>query len=448
MYWLSRHAPNDLFLLYCFADTGASAEQLRTIIAARGARIRDLRLRLHPVVGNLEYPRWETAEFDPRQLFGHGEVNLSWSTVLGRLGELLGTGLDATRCPWRVHLFRGVRGAPAMDGPAVVVVVQLSHALADGTRSAAIVRALFQETPANPPGPVDNSVEKPSACGQLRLGPVDNSALAGIVRLPNQLRRTVIRGVAAGRARTELAARTAAGEIPTPTEPFPPTALNPVRPVAADAHRAGVRVYDAAALRLPGYTVTVVALVVVSRALERFSPEARRLGAQVPMALPGAGGTGNHYRGLSVDLRIGEPDLRARAAAIAEALRTRRLRATHPLQDAQDAVDAVVPAVFAARDIARADLSVVPATLDGNTVVSSVHRGPADLSLAGGPVRWTGGFPALGTVMHLTHGVHGLGDTVTVSVHADAAVLDDPERYLALVDSGVDEVGAALRGGA
>ncbi|WP_043646715.1 wax ester/triacylglycerol synthase domain-containing protein [Nocardia thailandica] len=449
MYWLSRRAPNDLFLVYCFADSGASAEDLRTILVDRSARIDDLRLRLRTVAGNLEYPRWEFVEFGSRQLFGHEEVNLPWPSVSARLGELLGTGLDATRCPWRAHVFRGVDGAPATDGPSVVVVLQLSHALADGTRAAAIARALFapgMDFPKPVDNPVDHSPEKPTACGQLGSAVVDNSAIAGIARFPNQLRRTVIRGTAAGRARRELAGRTAAGEIPAPTVPFAPTALNPPHPVDACAHRAGVRVYDAAELRVPGYTVTVSALTAISRALERFSP-ADRLGAQVPMALPGAGAAGNHYRGLSIDLRVDEPDLRVRAAALAESLRTRRARATHPLQDAQDAVDAVVPAVFAARDIARADLSSVPGALDGNTVVSSVHRGPADLALAGGDVRWTGGFPALGTVMHLTHGVHGLGDTVTLSVHADAAVLPDPERYLALLDSAVAEVGAALRDG-
>ena len=36
----------------------------------------------------------------------------------------------------------------------------------------------------------------------------------------------------------------------------------------------------------------------------------------------------------------------------------------------------------------------------------------------------TAGYPALSPMMGLTHGVHGIGDTVAVSVHTTDAVLD------------------------
>ncbi|MGY2063003.1 WS/DGAT domain-containing protein, partial [Nocardia gipuzkoensis] len=124
----------------------------------------------------------------------------------------------------------------------------------------------------------------------------------------------------------------------------------------------------------------------------------------------------------------------------------RRARARHPLLAAQDRVTAAIPAPMLRRDVATYRLDHPPATLSAHTVVSSVDRGPADLVLAHAPVRFTAGFPALGTVMHLTHGVHGLGDAITVSVHADPAVLPDPDRYAALLDSALSEVASALRG--
>ena len=65
------------------------------------------------------------------------------------------------------------------------------------------------------------------------------------------------------------------------------------------------------------------------------------------------------------------------------------------------------------------DPSARRAAVAGHTVVSSVNRGPADLSFGGRPVVLTAGFPALSPMMSLTHGVHGIGDTVAVSVHAD-----------------------------
>jgi hypothetical protein len=76
-------------------------------------------------------------------------------------------------------------------------------------------------------------------------------------------------------------------------------------------------------------------------------------------------------------------------------------------------------------------------------VVSSVYRGPADLTFGGGRVLFTAGFPAIGAVMNLTHGVHGIGDTITISVHADASVLPDIDIYTGLLDTALREVAAA-----
>jgi hypothetical protein len=64
------------------------------------------------------------------------------------------------------------------------------------------------------------------------------------------------------------------------------------------------------------------------------------------------------------------------------------------------------------------------ATVSGHTVVSSVNRGPADLTFGGCPVVLTAGYPALSPMMGLTHGVHGIGETVAISVQADPMVVD------------------------
>jgi hypothetical protein len=66
-----------------------------------------------------------------------------------------------------------------------------------------------------------------------------------------------------------------------------------------------------------------------------------------------------------------------------------------------------------------------------------VYRGPADLSFGGRPVRYTAGFPALSPMQSLTHGVHGIGDTVAISVHADSVTVD--------VDDYLDRLVRALR---
>ena len=67
--------------------------------------------------------------------------------------------------------------------------------------------------------------------------------------------------------------------------------------------------------------------------------------------------------------------------------------------------------------------------MSGHTVVSSVTRGPADLAFGGHRVSFTAGYPALSPVMGLTHGVHGIGDTLAISVHADPTAVEI-EDYL------------------
>lgn len=68
--------------------------------------------------------------------------------------------------------------------------------------------------------------------------------------------------------------------------------------------------------------------------------------------------------------------------------------------------------------------------MTGNTVVTSVNRGPADLCFGDARVLFTAGCPALSPMMRLTHGVHGIGDQVAISIHADSSVVD-VEDYLA-----------------
>ncbi|MEU2039494.1 hypothetical protein [Nocardia niwae] len=544
MYWLSERTRNDLFLLYCFADRGVPTEELRAAVAERSARIADLRVRLRELPADIDYPRWVRGEFTAEQFVEHGLAERNWAHLLHVLGDLLGTGVDAAVHPWRLHVFRAIADAPGQGGePALVVVLQISHALADGRRASAIARALFGgtgnhrveeegragwavsgEVPAGGDHTTD-AVGAASSGGRARSAPSDRtvpvvsapgeiadpqgggwtavaregdtvsasgssaevrngSALVGrgavgdampasvssvrgrvgaaamrvrtladamwgsapaarvlvdsavgLLRVPARLATTVLRGYQAFRAQQRLAALTEAGELPPPGPGFPPSVLNRGAEQAISRHEARMLVFAADDLRVPGRTVTVVVLTAVSLALARYLADrgepVGRLGAQVPMALAQATGPRNNYRSLGVDLFVDEPDLRLRADKIAAALADRRVRARHPLLSAQDRVTATVPAFMLRRDVDRYPLDTVPDSIAGHTVVSSVDRGPADLSFGGGAVRFTAGFPALGSVMRLTHGVHGLGDTVTISLHADPAVLPDLDAYAA-----------------
>ncbi|WP_425295810.1 wax ester/triacylglycerol synthase domain-containing protein [Nocardia abscessus] len=489
IYWLSKRTRNDLFLLYCFADRGRPTEELRAAVAERSARIADLGVRLRELPADIDYPAWTRCEFDAGQFLEHELVERNWSRLLDVLGDVLDTGVDAAVHPWRLHVFRAITDAPGLEGePALVVVLQMSHALADGRRASAIARALFGG-PENP-ALQDGSRAGSAASGDMRAGAyggVDaaggessvgrsvptarlsallagggevGSAVAarrrmigdavsarvssagvladsalGLLRMPVRLSATAVRGYRAFRAQQRLARLTEAGELPPPGPDFRPSLLNRSTGEGVRRHEARILVFAAEDLRVPGRTVTVVVLTAVSLALARYLADRgeppERLGAQVPMALAERTASRNNYRNLGVDLFVGEPDLRLRADKIAAALADRRVRARHPLLSAQDRVTATVPAPMLRRDVDRYPLDAVPDSIAGHTVVSSVDRGAADLSFGGGDVRFTAGFPALGSVMHLTHGVHGLGNTVTVSLHADPEVLPDLDAYAA-----------------
>ncbi|MEU1548849.1 hypothetical protein [Nocardia sp. NPDC005745] len=521
IYWLSERTRNDLFLLYCFADHGRPTEELRAAVAERSARIADLRVRLRELPADVDYPFWTRCEFAAEQFVEHELAERNWSHLLHVLGELLGTGVDAAVRPWRLHVFRAIADAPGQEGePALVVVLQMSHALADGRRASAIGRALFgavenravgDEGRTRLPAPGgrtggDGGTEAAgagSSVGEARRTPSDRSSLdvstqkvladsqgiswttaargrtigeavsasvssagarvgsvvvrgrtigdamsanglpigvlidsaVGLLRVPVRIAATAVRGYQAFRAQQRLAELTEAGELPPPGQGYPPSALNRTTAEGISRHEARMLVFPAEDLRVPGRTVTVVVLTAVSLALARYLADrgepVERLGAQVPMALPEVGRPRNNYRSLGVDLFIDEPDLDLRAGKIAAALADRRVRARHPLLSAQDRVTATVPAPVLRRDVDHYPLDNVPDSIAGHTVVSSVDRGPADLSFGGGEVRFTAGFPALGSVMHLTHGVHGLGDTITISLHADQAVLPDLDAYAA-----------------
>lgn len=453
MYWLSARTRNDLFLLYCFADTGRDAGRLRAEVADRVTHIPDLLIHVLDTPANIAYPIWAACEFTNAQFVDHDLDAATWANATAAVGGLLGTGLRAADRPWRLHVFRNVREVPgfATGESALVAVLQLSHALADGRRAALIARALFgrSEFPADSPRresiPLVDRV-LPDKVRETALSAF--AATRALPGIPIGMARTVIRGLAAARAQGRLAELTAAGELPPPAPDAEPNVLNGGGAVPT-THTVRMLVCDKDRLRAPGHSVTVVALTAVSVALERYLQDRGEpplgLRAQVPMAFAATGDGRNGYRDLSVDLAVAEPTPRARADRIAADLAARRERAAHPLQAARDAVTAVLPAPLLHRDVMHAPTDALPERVSGHTVVSSVDRGGADLEFGGGAVRFTAGFPALGAVMHLTHGVHGLGDTVTVSVHADPAVLPDPDRYAMLLESALDEVACALR---
>jgi hypothetical protein len=391
-FWMSSKVPNDQFLLYAFGGAPGGLDDVMGGLHSRAAACAELRLRIADDCA-LRYPRWVCGDVDTTQFIVYDWAGLGWAACLDAVAALADRQLDPARAAWRLHVFTGVHDAPCAAMPLTVAVLQMAHALADGTRAADLAAWLFgRNRPVTP------------------IAPEPRGSL-------------VVCSLAAARAHRDLVADTAAGAVPAARGPRPPLVTN-VGPRGAGWIRVLLRPRE----RLTtGSTVTVAVLTAIGTALAGHlrdrGEDPARLAAEVPMANGGIRYAHNHFHNVGVDLYpdAGPAD---RAALIARQLRDARTRADHPAMHAERRSLAAIPAPLLRWGVEQFDPAVRVPAVTGNTVVSSVNRGLADLWFGAAPVVLTAGFPALSPMMGLTHGVHGIGETVAVSVHAAQSVFD------------------------
>jgi hypothetical protein len=247
-----------------------------------------------------------------------------------------------------------------------------------------------------------------------------------------------VAGFRAARAHRRLIADVQAGVVPAQAELRPLLRTND-RPSGPRHLRTVVRRRS----ELPGTTVTVAALSAVSVALaghlRSLGDDPSALGAEVPMAKPAPRLAYNHFGNVGVGL-YPELPAAARTTRIAEDLAARRVRAGHDAMRAADLAFAATPAPLLRWGMGRFDPNVRPAAVTGNTVVSSVNCGAADFAFGGAPVSVAAAFAGLSPMMGLTHVVVGVGDTVTVGVHAAESAVGGPGG----IDAYVTRLEAAL----
>lgn len=396
-YWMSAKVPSDQFLLYAF--DGEPDDVALQRVCGRARACPDLNIRVDDGCA-LTYPRWVPAVAGTERLVCHELADSSWPSCLAAVVALADEQLDVRVMPWRLHVFTPVSGIPGAARPGAVAVLQVAHALGDGARASAMAAWLFGR--AQPVPEVTGS--RPGFAPRL--------------------------AVEAARTHRQLVRDTQSGVLAPGAGSRPLQASN-ARPAGVRAVRTLVRPRS----RLPGPTVTVGVLGAISTALGRFLGAATdSLGAEVPMAKPGARQAHNHFGNVVVGLY---PRLAGaqRLQRIAADLDNARRRMAHPATLAGDRAFAVVPAALLRWGVNQFDADLRPAQVAGNTVVSSVYRGPADLRFGAAPVVLTAGYPALSPVMGLTHGVHGIGDTIAISVHAAESAVRDIDAYLRLLDA-------------
>ena len=398
-YWMSAKIPSDEFLLYAFDGIPTDFERAVDEVRSRAQNCPALTVRVEDG-SPLTYPCWVETTVEADRIVRHDLDDDSWQGCLDAVGRLFDDQLDIRQAPWRMHLFGPVHGIADSAGPATVAVLQFAHALSDGPRALAMAAWLFgRETPVP-----DVVPESPGFLPWLAFE--------------------------AARAHRKQVSDTRAGLLPPAIGPQPALSTN-TQPTGARPMRTLVRHRS----QLHGPTATVAALAAVSGALSgQLGDVASSLVAEVTMAKPGVPHSHNHFANVTVGLY---PDLdrQARVERIAADLTNARLRSEHPAPRAADRAFAATPAPLLRWGVSLFDPEVQPAQVAGNTVLSSIYRVPADLEFGAAPVLLTAVFPGLSSVIGLTHGVWGVGDTVTVSVHAAESAVGDIDDYVARLDA-------------
>ncbi len=405
MFWMSAKVPNDQFLLYAFDGSPPRLEAAVEELHRRAAASEDLQFQVRDDIA-WRYPSWVRGGVDLEQFTVREVDGSDWAVCMDAVARLGRRQLDMHRMCWRVYVFPDVAGIPGVGGAGSVVVVQISHSLGDGGRSAALAGALL---------------------GRVRRVPAVEAPDRGCF---------AVRAASAAAEHRQLVRDAAAGLIPAvQSQPRPVLSIN-----RAPSGRAALRTIAVHADRLPGPTVTTGTLVAIADALSGYlgarGEEVAELGAEVPVAVLQDASAHNNFRNVGVGL-YPELDRIERARRVAAELAGHRRRGRHPAVQASAAAVAAVPAPLLRWGVRRFDASARLSTVTGNTVVSSVNRGPADLTFGGCPVILTAGFPALSPMMSLTHGVHGIGDRIAISIHADAGNVDVDE-YTARLRSALD----------
>jgi hypothetical protein len=405
-YWFATKFPTDQFLVYVFAGAADVDAAVAEVLERANASF-DLRLRVAPRPGDFTFPHWRIGAVDADQVVVHPLSEPTWGAVLHALERLIDAQLDPTSLAWRMHVFPGVWQVPATAGESTVVVVQMAHPLGDGVRSSALAAYLLGRD-AHVPQPVS----RPS--GKL---------------VPRIVERAL--------ARRRLARDVDGGVIPPLAMPVPALRTN-----NAPAGDRLLHTLVIPASAVAGSTVTVGVLAAISEALSQYlrvrGDDVSRLTAEVLMAKPGVRYAHNHFDAVGVPLHPDAASRRERIRLIQRELRASRAQREHTAVTAEELLFEAVPGPLRRWGVRRLDSSARPAFVRGNTGVSSVHRGPADLQFGGCPVTLTCGFPALSPVLGLAHGVHGIGDTIAISVHTASSIIGEFDEY-------IDRLTVALR---
>lgn len=420
-------------------------EYFRTRLPLLGALSR----RIVDAPGKLDHPYWVRTAISVEDLVSVHEWRWrDFDEWLDRAAEFGAHGVDARRCPWRIHVFPGVPapdrpGSGTGSGTTTVIAIQASHAMLVGASVPPLFDVLFGSR-ARP-----LRVDGLPPCAR-RPHPVE-AAVHGVIR---SAVRVIPATVGLTVARVSLRKRRrAAGVATTATPPGEPGVDRCIRIIYPDLGAGGAE----------NRTVTARGLTAVSFALERYYDEyperrpERPASAAVPVAL-GAGAESlgvNRVAGALVDLNFGIPGVGERLTAIAETLNRERARVSSPESLGTLARNRREAYPFQRRTMRLLDESLASGVIPGvGSVVSSVNCGDhAEWSVPWGELRFVAGVQALAPGAEFVHTFVRVGDVFAVTVMGrrragEPGGAEHVERYVELLEGAFADMAQDSRSGA
>lgn len=280
-YTSAPHRSMDQYTTFVFDSGDHEPPTFGDVVAhveKRARLVPRLQIRIGDAVGLLEYPRWIRDPTPPRDHVVDHDLSDGRHTLNSFLAERACVPVDATTRAWTVHVGRGLSGVDGIRGAATVVIVQVSHALSDGSVGTRIVRALF-----GPDEPTDNVTfpDDPAVSRPRRV----RDAVVATALLPYRWARSQRR---MGRAQQTYLDAVRTGELVAPA---------PVEPTRVNAHPDETRAVHV--LQFPKSqwtggpaTVTATALTAVGAALSTYlAAHGERDGTRIRATVPTAIGT-------------------------------------------------------------------------------------------------------------------------------------------------------------
>jgi WS/DGAT/MGAT family acyltransferase len=384
------------------------------------------RSRLLRFPGDFTLPYWVVDEdFAITNHVVVHKTGYTWPEANRLLSEVADTPLDLSRPPWKVHIIPDVSGMPAAEGLSTIVAVHFHHVAFDGISFGGFARRIFSDEPLKFENYIGSERSSAITLGVKEIG-----------RMPSAW---------FGAARAFVReARQARNRPSAPTQTWPATRFNAplIGPRVADFVEFSLSDIAAIKSQIPGATVNDVILSIVGQTVTRYlaelgEPPTESMSALSPMSTRNLleEDTLNQFSLIVTDMHTTEPTLVERIAAIANTTMVEKKRVADWSTTSGVGMIGAMPAPII-RLICRANNRSNRTRSDrtgSNVVLSNVRVSGQRRKIFGTPIDHAWAIQPLTSGVTLAHAVANVGDSLMMSVTADATCMPDLPRYRELL---------------